>query len=325
MRTTENEVTDIRIAVVIPAFKVKRHIEDVINSIGENVELIIVVDDACPENSGDHVLSVSKRTNVKVLKHETNRGVGAAMKTGYRYALEKEIDIVIKMDGDGQMDAAKINNLIKPLLLRIADYSKGNRFYYTDQIRLMPKNRVLGNIVLSFFSKLSSGYWNIFDPNNGFTAINSSVLERINLDKVSDRYFFESDMLFHLNLARAVIVDVPIPPIYGDEKSNLSIRKTLIEFPIKHLKNFLKRIFYSYILRDFTFATLALFSGVFLSLVGTFLGVYNFFHSHSMSQATPTGTLVLILMTSLSGLQLLLSFLSYDIQSTPNVPLSKIS
>ncbi len=319
------EYLDLRIAVVIPAYKVKRHIESVVNSITSPVELIIVVDDACPEKSGEYIKLVSKRKNLEVLTHDKNLGVGAAMKTGYRHALEKGMDIVIKMDGDGQMDSTKINVLIKPLMLKNADYTKGNRFYYTDQIRLMPRNRVFGNIALTFFSKLSSGYWNIFDPNNGFTAINRSALERINLEKLSDRYFFESDMLFHLSLARAVVLDVPLPPIYGDEASNLSIKKTLVEFPVKHLKNFIKRIFYSYILRDFTFATVALFFGGILSVAGLTLGTYNFIHSYSLGQATPTGTQVLVLFTSLSGLQLLLSFLSYDIQSTPKVPLSKIS
>lgn len=314
-----------KVAVIIPAYKVKEHIAEVVGSIGPEISSIIVVDDACPEESGDYILSASKDKRLIILKHPINLGVGAAMKTGYRHALNAGMDIVIKIDGDGQMDAAKINTLIKPLIQDAADYTKGNRFYYTDQIRLMPKNRIIGNIALSFFSKLSSGYWNIFDPNNGFTAINSSTLERINLEKISDRYFFESDMLFHLNLARAVVLDVAMPPVYGDEISNLSIGKTLFEFPLRHTRNLFKRIFYSYVLRDFTIATLSLFAGLGLTAFGTTLAAYNFFHSQSLEQATPTGTLVLILMTSLSGLQLLLSFLSYDIQSTPNVPLSKVS
>jgi dolichol-phosphate mannosyltransferase len=325
MEKSRQKSTAKKIAVVIPAYKVKKQIEGVVNSLGDTFDLIVVVDDACPENTGDYIKKKSKKTNLEVLTHSRNMGVGGAMKTGYKYALEKGIDIVIKMDGDGQMDASKIDALVKPLLLEIADYTKGNRFYYTDQIRLMPKNRIIGNIALSFFSKLSSGYWNIFDPNNGFTAINRAVLERINLNKISDRYFFESDMLFHLNLARAVVLDVPMPPIYGDEVSSLSIKKTLVEFPIKHLRNFLKRVFYTYVLRDFTFATVALFVGTLLTLSGILLGTYNFIHSYSLAQATPTGTLVLVLMTSLSGLQLLLSFLSYDIQSTPHVPISKVS
>ena len=314
-----------KVAVVIPAYKVKKHIAEVVGSIGPEISSIIIVDDACPEESGDFILIASQDKRLIILKHPINLGVGAAMKTGYRHALDAGMDIVIKIDGDGQMDATKISTLIKPLIQDVADYTKGNRFYYTDQIRLMPKNRIIGNIALSFFSKLSSGYWNIFDPNNGFTAINCSTLERINLEKISNRYFFESDMLFHLNLARAVVLDVAMPPVYGDEISNLSIGKTLFEFPLRHTRNFIKRIFYSYVLRDFTIATLSLFAGLGLTTFGTTLGAYNFFHSHSLEQATPTGTLVLILMTSLSGLQLLLSFLSYDIQSTPNVPLSKVS
>ena len=312
-------------AVVIPAYKVKKHIAEVVGSIGPEVSLIIVVDDACPENSGDFILLASTDKRLVILKHPINLGVGGAVKTGYRHAVDAGMDIAIKIDGDGQMDAAKIISLIKPLIQNEADYTKGNRFYFADQIRLMPKNRVIGNIALSFFSKLSSGYWNIFDPNNGFTAINCSILERINLEKISDRYFFESDMLFHLNLVRAVVLDIPMPPVYGDEISNLSIGKTLVEFPLRHSKNFVKRIFYSYLLRDFTIATLSLFTGLGLSVFGLVLASYNFFHSLSLEQATPTGTLVLILMSVLSGLQLLLSFLSYDIQSTPSVPLSKVS
>jgi dolichol-phosphate mannosyltransferase len=300
------------IGVVIPAYKVKSQILKVIASIGPEVQKIIVVDDACPEKSGDHVKMNTKDPRVEIIFHSLNLGVGGAVKTGYKRALELDIDIIVKIDGDGQMDNSKIEELVGPIKSGLADYTKGNRFFNVEAVRAMPKIRILGNIGLSFLTKLSSGYWQIFDPNNGFTAIARNKLKSIPLDKVDNRYFFESDMLFRLNLEGSKIKDVSLPAIYGNEKSNLKIRRVFFEFPYKHFRNFAKRIMYVYYLRDFNLASIELPLGMFLGGFGLTLGVYSWIRSFVTSTPTQTGTLILISMSFLAGLQLILAFLSYD-------------
>jgi len=312
-----------KIAVVIPAYKVAAHILVVINRVGPEVDEIIVVDDCCPESSGELVKKNSTDTRVTVVKHKKNLGVGGAMVTGYRTALANGNQIIVKIDGDGQMEPSLIPKMVYPILSGEADYSKGNRFHNVETILQMPKIRILGNIALSFFSKVSTGYWQIFDPNNGFTAIHAQALEQIPLDKISERYFFESDMLFRLNLAKAVVVDVPMDAFYGEEKSNLSISRTIVEFPIKHFRNFLKRIAYSYYLRDFSLPSLQLPIGLALLIAGSTSAVYNWVHSANLNQATPTGTLILIAMMLLTSIHLLLSFASHDVQSSPKKAISR--
>jgi glycosyltransferase involved in cell wall biosynthesis len=311
-----------KIAVVIPAFKVANQILRVIERIGPEVSLIIVIDDKCPESSGELVRSSCKDKRVVLITHEENKGVGGAVISGYRYAIENGADVVVKVDGDGQMNPRLIPLLVEPILNGQADYTKGNRFFNVQEILQMPKVRIFGNLILSFFSKISTGYWQVFDPNNGFTAIDKSVLRKLPLDKISNRYFFETDMLFRLNLVRAVVVDVPMDAVYGNEKSSLSVMRALFEFPIKHFKNFVKRIVYSYYLRDITLASLELPVGMFLLIGGSISALYNWINSAHLNQATPTGTLILIAMMLLSSVQLLLSFSSYDMQSSPKKPIS---
>lgn len=313
----------VNIAVVIPCFKVRKSIVEVINSIGSEVTQIIIVDDACPDGSGKLVEKTLADKRLVVLSHAENLGVGGAVKTGYKHALKNGAEIVIKLDGDGQMDPSLIPLFVKPLLEEKADYTKGNRFFNIENIKEMPKVRIFGNLMLSFFAKFSTGYWRIFDPNNGFTAINGHTLKQIDLEKVDNRYFFESDLLFRLNLARAVVVDVPMEAKYGSEESNLRIKKVLFEFPWKHLRNFLKRISYTYYLRDFTLASLELPIGLGLTTFGFVSGGANFVHSQSLNQATPTGTLILISMSVLVGIQFILSFFAYDIDSAPTIPIGR--
>jgi dolichol-phosphate mannosyltransferase len=315
----------VEIAVVVPCFRVRNSIVEVVQSIGNEVTQIIVVDDACPENSGKYLESISKDKRLTVLYNEVNLGVGGAVKKGYAHALSMRAHVIVKLDGDGQMDPKLIKTLINPILTSSADYVKGNRFYDIEHIKGMPKVRILGNLVLSFLSKFSTGYWRIFDPNNGFTAVSSSALRKLNLDKIDNRYFFESDILFRLNLARAVVLDIPMESRYGSEVSNLKIKKVLVEFPFKHARNFLKRIAYTYYLRDFTLASLELPVGLGLTVFGFATGLGNYIHSQSLNQATPPGTLILISMSVLVGIQLVLSFFAYDIDSAPTIPIGELA
>lgn len=302
----------ILIAVVIPAFKVKTHVLQVVKSIGKEVQKIIVVDDSCPQESGKHIISHSRDPRVEVIFHASNMGVGGAVKTGYRRAFELGAEIVVKVDGDGQMDTSKILELTNPISKGLADYTKGNRFFNIDAVTKMPKIRILGNLGLSFLSKLSSGYWQVFDPNNGFTAISRKVLAVVPLDKIDNGYFFESDMLFRLNVANARVVDISMTAIYEDESSNLKISRVLIEFPIKHFRNLLKRIGYTYYLREFNLASIELPLGLILTSFGLSLGAYTWLSGFVTSTPTQPGTLILIAMSVLAGLQLILAFFAYD-------------
>lgn len=302
----------LRVAVVIPAYCVKSQILNVIESIGKEVDNIILIDDACPQRSGEYVKDRIRDKRVEIIFHEFNLGVGGAVKSGYKRALELNADVVVKIDGDGQMDSSKISDLITPIVNNISDYTKGNRFFEIEAVQQMPKIRILGNLGLTFLTKFSTGLWHIFDPNNGFTAISGAALKRLNLEKIDNRYFFESDMLFRLNLIQARVSDIPLPAVYGEEKSNLKIRRVLFEFPFKHTRNYFKRIAYTYYLREFNLASIELPLGLLLSTFGILLGGYSWIHGIVTSTATQTGTLILIAMSFLAGLQLILAFLSYD-------------
>ncbi len=309
--------------MVIPAYKVAKHILGVLSNIGPEVTRIIVVDDCCPEKSGDLVQKECSDKRLKVIFHPENLGVGASVISGYREALREGCDVIVKLDGDGQMNPALIPRMILPVLDGQADYSKGNRFFNVTKVKSMPMGRILGNLALSFFAKASSGYWNIFDPNNGYTAINSKVVGQLPLERISARYFFESDMLFHLNLMRAVVIDVPMDAKYGDEASNLRLVNSVFEFAFKHIRNYFRRITYGYYLRDFTLASIELPLGSALCIFGFVVGLKSWIHSMNDGIPTQPGTLILIAMSFLSGLQLLLGFFAFDISNTPREPISK--
>jgi glycosyltransferase involved in cell wall biosynthesis len=308
------------IAVVVPSYKVTNHILGVIEGIGPEVSRIYVVDDLCPDGSGKLVRDNCTDSRVQVIFNQVNLGVGGAVMAGYRRAIADGADIIVKMDGDGQMDADLLPTLVAPIVRGQADYTKGNRFYDLSRIGDMPPMRVFGNSVLSFMAKLSTGYWAMFDPANGYTAIESRVAEHLPMDKISRRYFFETDILFRLNTLRAVVVDVPMHAKYGDETSNLKISRILFEFLAKHIRNFCKRIFYNYYLRDMSVASMELLLGGALLGFGTVYGAVHWFRAVTEQTTTPLGVIMLAAMPVLVGLQLLLAFLGHDIASTPRRP-----
>ncbi|QLZ62161.1 glycosyltransferase family 2 protein [Citrobacter freundii] len=315
---------EIKVAVVIPCYKVKKHIFDVISNIGDEVCLIYVVDDKCPELSGEYVQKNCTDPRVKVIFNHENQGVGGAVISGYLASLEDNVDIVVKLDGDGQMDPSLIGNFINPISKELADYTKGNRFYDVESLKPMPKIRLFGNTVLSFMTKFSSGYYNIFDPTNGYTAISSFALKKLNLDKLNKRYFFESDMLFRLNLINAKVVDVPMDAIYEDEESNLHIKKIIFPFLKGHLKNATKRIIYNYFLRDFSVASIELFFGILLSMFGMLYGLVGWYKSLLFNELASGGTVMLSALPIILGMQLLLGFIQADIERQPKNSITEL-
>ena len=311
------------VAVVIPSYRVTQQILGVISAIGPEVGRIYVVDDKCPEGSGSHVEAHCRDTRVVVLRHEANQGVGGAVMTGYRAAIAAGAKVIVKIDGDGQMDPALISSLVDPILIGEADYTKGNRFFDLEEVRSMPPVRLFGNAVLSLLTKLSSGYWDVFDPTNGYTAIHADIARHLPFGKISKRYFFESDMLFRLNTLHAVVIDVPMDARYGEEVSNLKITKIVGEFLVKHARNFTKRIFYNYYLRDISLASIELPLGIVMLVIGTAFGGWHWVMSVRDGVATTAGTVMLSALLILMGLQFVLAFLAYDIASVPRRPKHK--
>jgi len=314
----------ISVAVVIPCYQVKKHIAGVLRAIGPECSHIFVVDDCCKEGSGLYVESLQLDPRIKVLYHSQNRGVGGAVMTGYRAALEAGAEIIVKIDGDGQMDPALIPKFIAPIARGEADYTKGNRFYTLYNVRHMPKVRLFGNSVLSFITKFSTGYWSIFDPTNGYTAIHASALRQLELKNISERYFFESDMLSNLGGIRAVVRDIPMEAIYGDEKSHLRIKTVVGEFLFKHVREFLKRITYSYFLRDFNIVSLNMVFGFLFMTFGGVFGLIAWWGSIKTGMPATTGTVMVATLPIILGFQLLLSWISYDIANEPSIPLQRV-
>ncbi len=312
-----------KIAVTIPSYKVRAHVLDVIARIPPQVQRIYVVDDKCPQDSGRFVQEQCHDPRVLVLFHEQNQGVGGAVSTGYRAALEEGMDIVVKVDGDGQMDPALIPHFTRPIERGRADYTKGNRFYRPDSLKGMPPIRLFGNAALSFINKLSTGYWPIMDPTNGYTAIHTAVLRELPLHKLERRYFFETDMLYHLNTMRAVVHDVPMDAVYADEESSLKVSKVLPEFMVKHVNRFFKRYVYLYLLRDFNIGSLYSLLGVVLCGLGVVFGGWAWLRSLTTGQPATSGTVMLAALPLIIGIQFLIAFLHHDVERVPSQPLSE--
>lgn len=310
-----------RIAAILPCYRVGGRVLDVIARIGPECERIYVVDDGCPERTGELVERECRDPRVRVLRHEKNQGVGGAVTTGYRAACDDGCTILVKIDGDGQMDPALLPRFIGPIVAGQADYAKGNRFWDLANLRGMPAGRIVGNLGLSFLTKLSSGYWDVFDPTNGYTALHAAVARRLPLDRVHRGYFFESDLLFRLATVRAVVVDVPMDARYGDERSSLRPARVFGTFLFGNVRNTAKRVFYNYFLRDFSVATLELIVGAVLLAFGVVVGTEAWMTSARTGQPTLPGTVMLAGLPILAGLQLLLAFLSYDIAAVPRRPI----
>ena len=311
-----NYLDDKKIVIVIPAYKAELTIKKVIENLPEWVAAIIVVND-CGNDRTVEVVSGLNDQKVCLLSHEKNLGVGGAMKTGYKKALELGADIIVKMDSDGQMDPHYLIPLISPILKRKADYTKGNRFLNATELNQMPAVRRMGNMFLSFLTKLASGYWTIFDPTNGYTAISRNALALLQMDRLDNRYFFETSMLMELYLHRIVIRDVLIPAKYNGEKSSLSEIKTIFEFPPKLVKGLCRRIHLSYFLKDFNAISMLLSFGMVSLTFGMIWGIAYWIKSALSDIAASTGTVMIAVLPVILGIQFFLQALILDIQNTP--------
>lgn len=311
-----------KIAVAIPCYKVEPHLEQVVAGIPDFVDTILLVDDCSPDGTPalvDRLAAAQPR--IVALHHAKNQGVGGAMKTAFRRALDLSVDVVVKLDGDGQMDASYIASLVDAVTVSgpegPADYAKGNRLFDRQMLRRMPAVRRVGNMGVGFMVKAASGYWNVSDPVNGFFAIRTATLRRMEFDRIADRYFFESSMLIEMHYTGARIREVSMPAIYADEQSNLSVSHTLISFPPRLVAAWLRRLHLSYFVYDFNICSLYLLVGIPSFLFGLVFGLCEWIHYASISSPSPTGTIMVAVLTFILGFQMLLAAAQYDI-SAPN-------
>ena len=311
------------IAAVIPAYRVAGQIAGVLRDLPPYLKHVIVVDDASTDGTAALVQAAAKRDRrVILLRHVKNLGVGGAMVTGFRKALDLGAEIVVKIDGDGQMDIAYLDALLMPLIQGRADFCKGNRFRDFAALRRMPLIRRIGNMGLGFLAKAATGYWNLFDPTNGFLALRSETLAQLPLDQIDRGYYFEISMLANLYLLGAVVQDVPMPARYRDEVSNLAVERVLLEFPFKLLGTFLRRLALKNFLYDFSMVSIYLLTGLPLLLFGLIFGGVKWAHYYRLGTPAPTGTVILPTLSVLLGIQLLLSAVESDLRSVPRQPLS---
>jgi glycosyltransferase involved in cell wall biosynthesis len=311
------------VAAVVPAYNVARELGDVLRQIPPTVRTVVVVDDC----STDDTAAVAQQCaqldpRVLVIRHERNCGVGGAMITGFQKTLELGADIVVKIDGDGQMPLALLPQLLRPLLDGTADYTKGNRFRDFEAVRAMPPVRRVGNIVLSFLAKAATGYWHCFDPTNGFVAIRADVLSQLPLRNVDESYFFETSMLSHLYVLGAVVKDVPMPARYAGETSSLSITRVMRQFPGRLFASLVRRIVLKNFVYDFNLESFHIACGTPLLLGGVLYGGYNWWWYRSHHLPAPTGTVVLSSLLVTLGVQLLLGAVNLDLQSVPREPVN---
>jgi dolichol-phosphate mannosyltransferase len=309
-----------RIGVVIPAYRVERQIANVVRGLPDYVRSIIVVVDASPDATYERVAEL-KDPRVTLLRHEANQGVGGAMQTGFREALRQELEIVVKMDGDDQMDPAWLPQLLEPLIDGRADMTKGNRYAHTEALRAMPAVRIIGNAGLTFLVKMASGYWSLFDPANGYVAVRTHVLRRIDLAKLHKRYFFESGFLIQLGILRALIVDVAIPARYGDEQSSLSIPRTLLGFPPRLLWGLMRRLFWRYFVYDFTALSLYLMLAVPMLAWGVVYGTIVWLEVQETRVDATAGQVMLAAMPIIIAVQFLSQCVALDIANSPRTPI----
>jgi len=313
-----------RVCVVIPMYRVAPYIQAVIAGLPAWVWRIVVVDDASPDDCAERALA-SGGGRVVLVRHSQNQGVGGAMLTGFNRAVELGATILVKMDGDNQMRPEYLEDVILPILEGRANYAKGNRFSHTRAITSMPLVRRVGNIGLSFLTKVASGYWNVFDPNNGYLAIDVDTLRDLDQSRIHRRYFFESSMLLELNLQRAVVVDVPMPACYAGEVSSLSVWQALVQFPYLLWRGFLHRLMVQYFVLDFSVGSIFMVIGLLITLFGVIWGAIWWRQSILTGVPTTTGTVMIAVLPVILGFQLLLQVIVLDVQNVPRVPRSRRS
>jgi glycosyltransferase involved in cell wall biosynthesis len=304
------------VSISVPAHNEEALIQKVITTMPEFVDHIVIVDDRSDDATADKARAIGD-PRVDVIRHEVNKGVGGSIMTAHRKGLELGADLFVVMAGDAQMDPDYLPSLLDPLVDDDFGFSKANRFFSMDSFRGMPGHRVFGNVILSFMTKLASGYWNLFDPQNGYTALTRGALERLDLDRIAETYEFENDLLINLNILDVRAVDVPIPAMYGEEVSGMRLGRVIPRITRLLFRGFWKRLLWKYVFRSFSPIALFFFVGMALVAWGVLFGVWVLWHTLGPATAS-TGTVLISVVPFIIGIQLLLNALTLDIQQSPD-------
>jgi len=305
------------VSVVVPAHNEEALVASTVSGIPAFVDRIFVVDDGSTDRTADRAAGADPR--VEVVSHARNEGVGAAIVSGYRRAIAEEIDVTCVMAADGQMDPEDLQQLAHAVAVGECDYAKANRLFTGQAWKLIPRTRYLGNAVLSFLTKIASGYWHVADSQSGYTAVNLETLRLLDLDRIYRRYGFPNDMLVHLNVFNRRVRDYPSRPIYGvGERSGIRLRSVVPRISWLLVKGFFWRMGQKYVIRDFhplvlfyALGMLLFWGGVILGLVETALRIAG--------NAIPAATIVLVALLIVSGMQLLLFAMWFDMESNKDL------
>jgi len=307
-----------KIGCLIPCFRGGSVTLALIEKALDFTDYIVLIDDACPNQTGQNVEEQFNTCDkVKVLFNSHNQGVGKSCQNGIKFLLETDCTIIVKIDADGQIDPTLIPTLVHPIIEGNAEAVKGNRFTCVDDFLSMPKIRIIGNLGLSFLNKISTGYWELFDPTNGFIAFKSSALKRVRIEKTDNRYFFESDLLFQSSLAQITFAQIPMSSIYGNEVSSLRPIREIKRFAKKHLVNFFKRLIYQYFVLDFNAGSLELLGGSLGFILTTIFSMRIFISGILYSKYATSGESGLFAVLSIMTLQMFIAFLYYDSTQQP--------
>ena len=288
-----------------------RAVEVVIESL-KYADLIVFVDDCCPLNTGKYLSEKVKSSKLLIIHNEKNQGVGFSTKKGFQILLDHGCQLILKLDADGQMKPSDIPRMLLPIVNNECDATKGNRFSNIDKLFRMPKIRLVGNIFLSYITKFTTGYWDLFDPTNGFIAFNASVLKAINFSKLDNKFFFETDILFRCALKNINIKNVDIETSYGNSFSSLNPLKEFLVFFFKHLKVLIKRIFYQYYILDFNQGSIELTLFFILGFITSIIGINADFQVHLILIGSMSFPFYIFLLFVVISIQLFLSFIYYD-------------
>lgn len=304
------------IGVVVPAYNEEQLIEKTIKSIPRYVKKIYIVDDCSTDNTPKIIKSLNS-SRVLYVRHEKNRGVGAAIVTGYKLALGDDIDVIAVMAGDNQMDPEQLPRLILPIIENKADYTKGNRLINKNFLHGMSKWRFFGNVVLTMITKIGSGYWHITDPQNGYTVISRKALERIDLDSIYHYYGYCNDILIKMNTIGMIVEDIAMPSRYGDEKSKIKYGRYMIKVAPMIFKGFLWRLKTKYMILDFHPLVFFYFASMLLLPFGILFSLWILYQKIYHNTVSPNYPL-LAAFTTLMGLLLLLFAMFFDMDVNNN-------
>jgi glycosyltransferase involved in cell wall biosynthesis len=300
------------IGVVVPAHNESELIEEALAAIPDYVDAIYAVDDGSTDDTADIIKSFDD-SRIVFIRHEKNSGVGAAIVSGYKRALEDGIDIVAVMAGDNQMDPEQLARLLDPIVMKRADYTKGNRLLSPEYRRGMSRWRFTGNAILTFLTKIGSGYWQMMDPQNGYTAISKNALERINLDSIYPWYGYCNDLLVRLNVYGFRVADVVMPAKYGREKSGIRYGRYIVRVSYMLLSDFFWRLKMKYVVLSFHPLVLFYIFGIILTPIGFLAGFYSLYYKF-MLEGSLFIRLTLAFLLFMVGMQFLLFAMLFDME-----------